>query len=225
MILSQSDSAYSPASYYYLTGLMARSLGSTKLYVNGVPSGSASFTVNNALADHEITPFKIGCGKSRYRSEFAYYADGEIDEVRVENVCRSADWVKLCYENQKASQTLVTLGTNIPLASVSKNKSERFGQLLTLGRLGKGITIRYVVPAGIMERVILSLFDSYGRMVWQSRYVGAASSAGVHEEFWTGHDSQNRRVSSGLYIVRLSMYDVAQQQAVVVRSPLVYISK
>jgi len=32
---------------------------------------------------------------------------GEMDEVRISNVERSADWVKLSYENQKPNQTLV----------------------------------------------------------------------------------------------------------------------
>ncbi len=32
---------------------------------------------------------------------------GDLDEVRISNVARSADWVKLQYENQKPLQTLV----------------------------------------------------------------------------------------------------------------------
>lgn len=34
---------------------------------------------------------------------------GIIDEVRVENIERSADWIKLCYENQSQFQKLVTI--------------------------------------------------------------------------------------------------------------------
>ena len=32
---------------------------------------------------------------------------GDLDEVRISNVARSADWVRLQYENQKPLQTLV----------------------------------------------------------------------------------------------------------------------
>ncbi len=38
------------------------------------------------------------------------YFSGMLDEVRIENVTRSADWVKLCYVNQKTGQALLTLG-------------------------------------------------------------------------------------------------------------------
>jgi hypothetical protein len=34
---------------------------------------------------------------------------GRMDELRISNVVRSADWIKLCYENQKTSQSLVTI--------------------------------------------------------------------------------------------------------------------
>ena len=37
----------------------------------------------------------------------SYDFAGDIDEVRVSRVARSADWIKLEYENQKAQQTLV----------------------------------------------------------------------------------------------------------------------
>ena len=35
---------------------------------------------------------------------------GDIDEVRISKVARSADWVRLEYENQKPLQTLVGSG-------------------------------------------------------------------------------------------------------------------
>ncbi len=37
------------------------------------------------------------------------YFHGGIEEVRISRVARSEAWVRLCYENQKPSQTLVTL--------------------------------------------------------------------------------------------------------------------
>jgi len=36
------------------------------------------------------------------------FLHGVLDEMRVESTARSADWMKLCYENQKEHQTLVT---------------------------------------------------------------------------------------------------------------------
>jgi hypothetical protein len=36
------------------------------------------------------------------------YLNGILDEVQICNITASPDWVRLCYENQKASQTLIT---------------------------------------------------------------------------------------------------------------------
>jgi hypothetical protein len=36
-----------------------------------------------------------------------YYFGGKIDEVRVSSTALSADWIKLCYMNQKESDMLV----------------------------------------------------------------------------------------------------------------------
>jgi hypothetical protein len=34
---------------------------------------------------------------------------GTMDEVRIENIARSSDWVKLCYMNQKIDNQLVVI--------------------------------------------------------------------------------------------------------------------
>jgi hypothetical protein len=44
----------------------------------------------------------IGC-----RGGSTMYFPGYIDEIRVSKTNRSADWIKLEYQNQKQSQTLV----------------------------------------------------------------------------------------------------------------------
>jgi hypothetical protein len=38
--------------------------------------------------------------------------DGFLDEVRQENVVRSADWIKLCYETQRTTQHTVQVGSS-----------------------------------------------------------------------------------------------------------------
>ncbi len=37
----------------------------------------------------------------------AYFFDGAIDEIRVEHLQRSPEWIKLCYENQRLAQRLI----------------------------------------------------------------------------------------------------------------------
>ncbi len=42
-----------------------------------------------------------------YSDAWGNHYGGIIDEVRIESYIRSADWVKLCYKNQKSSETLI----------------------------------------------------------------------------------------------------------------------
>ena len=71
-----------------------------KLYVNGIQE------TNTSLRTGTITPntVPITFGKSNYSSN---YFDGILDELCLSGVARDANWIKLCYENQKAGQLMV----------------------------------------------------------------------------------------------------------------------
>lgn len=74
--------------------------GNSRIYVNGVLDGvsttpAAPLTIKS--------PARLWIGGWYHNYNFV----GDIDEVRVSKVERSADWVKLEYENQKPHQTLV----------------------------------------------------------------------------------------------------------------------
>ena len=71
--------------------------GSSRVYVNGQPDGTNSVTLTMA------NPVRMWIGGWYNNYSFV----GEIDEVRVSKVARSANWIKLQYENQKPLQTLV----------------------------------------------------------------------------------------------------------------------
>ena len=71
---------------------------SAHLFANGVEVGFGN-TYAYATAD---TIGQIGFAKGG-----DYYCKGTIDEARIENTARSADWIKLCYMNQKAVDALV----------------------------------------------------------------------------------------------------------------------
>ena len=74
--------------------------GDSRLYVNGVLDGVNS-QPRPPLAIESPSRLYLGGWYNRYRFV------GDMDEVRVSKVARSADWVKLQYENQKPMQTLV----------------------------------------------------------------------------------------------------------------------
>lgn len=74
--------------------------GESKVYVNGVLDG-VSTTKDSPLSIKNPARMYLGGWYNTYRFV------GDIDEVRISKVTRSADWVKLQVENQKPLQTLV----------------------------------------------------------------------------------------------------------------------
>ncbi|MEI6533916.1 MAG: DUF2341 domain-containing protein, partial [Verrucomicrobiaceae bacterium] len=71
--------------------------GVTRIYVDGQPDNSANVTMNLPATSR----MWIGGWYNNY--SFA----GDMDEVRISSVARSANWIKMEYENQKPLQTLV----------------------------------------------------------------------------------------------------------------------
>lgn len=74
--------------------------GESKVYVDGVLDG-VSTSSGSPLSIRSPARMYLGGWYNTYRFV------GELDEVRISKVVRSADWVKLQYENQKPLQTLV----------------------------------------------------------------------------------------------------------------------
>ena len=73
--------------------------GNSRIYVNGVLDGVST---NPAAPLAVKSPARMWIGGWYDDYDFV----GDIDEVRTSKVARSADWVKLQYENQKPLQTL-----------------------------------------------------------------------------------------------------------------------
>lgn len=74
--------------------------GDSRVYVNGALAGSSTST-GAPLAIKSPARMYVG----GWYNNFKFV--GDIDEVRISKVTRSADWVRLQYENQKPLQTLV----------------------------------------------------------------------------------------------------------------------
>ena len=80
--------------------VVAYSQREMRLYVNGVLDGSSRFTLRVPKSVYMRIGKRYNDGK-----RFCWY--GDVDEVRISRVARSADWIKMQYENQKPMQTLV----------------------------------------------------------------------------------------------------------------------
>ncbi len=74
--------------------------GNCRIYVNGALEGTS--TKNGSFLAIK-SPARLWLGGWYNNYDFV----GDIDEVRISKVVRSADWIRLQYENQKHLQTLV----------------------------------------------------------------------------------------------------------------------
>lgn len=98
--------------------------GEGKIYIDGRLEGSARRKLDIK------SPVKLWLGGWNHDYDFV----GELDEVRVSRVARSADWVRLEYENQKPMQTLVgpivrsgkDFSVSPSVATVAEGKSVKF---------------------------------------------------------------------------------------------------
>ncbi|MCH2181096.1 MAG: DUF2341 domain-containing protein [Mariniblastus sp.] len=101
--------------------------GEPKLYINGQLDGETN---------HRATPLAINRPARMWIGGWYnhYQYEGQIDEVRISNVTRSADWLKLQYENQKPLSTAVghpvRPGNRLAVvpgrATVAENGEQRF---------------------------------------------------------------------------------------------------
>ena len=101
------DIAFSDTSgWNYAVGVLtdAGTSPSGTLYLNGNSVGTDTGTETNRTSWD--TDLRIGqCGADQRR------LDGLVDEVRVSNIARSAEWIKTCYNNQYSPSTFCSVGS------------------------------------------------------------------------------------------------------------------
>ena len=124
--------------------------GDSRIYINGELNASAK-TKDAPLAIKNPSRLYIGGWYNNYNFI------GDLDEVRVSKVTRSADWVKLQHENQKAQQTLVgpivqpgnTFAVSPASATVDEAKNATF-----TAQAGGAQKIYWVLKSAGAERVV-----------------------------------------------------------------------
>ncbi len=95
---------YSPGQWDHIVGTYDFQSHTGRLYRNGALKVSAVNTDGRGV-DNLSMLLTFG----RYSGGTSEYFNGDADELRVSSLARSADWIKLEYENQKANQSLITL--------------------------------------------------------------------------------------------------------------------
>ncbi len=105
VILSQTDGGFAmvdsnahitTGEWLYIAGALDGATGTLTLYLNGVAHNSTTGVGPITAADGNLV-----LGSVSYGTEF--YLDGILDEVRISDTGRSADWIKASYNNQKAN--------------------------------------------------------------------------------------------------------------------------
>jgi hypothetical protein len=113
--------------------------GEARLYVNGVLDNSSTAGSMNIPS-----PVQMSVGGFGRRYDFA----GDLDEVRVSKVTRSADWIKLEYENQKPTQSLV---------GILAKPGDAFAVLPDRVKVDEGKSVTVSAQAGGAQKVYWTL--------------------------------------------------------------------
>lgn len=93
------DQDYEPGDWYHLVGVVDRSAGTVKLYLNGEEKGTGEFTANAPTRKYEKVTWKIGMASPGSPS-YAWPAKGLVDDARIYSKALSAAEVKGLYEGK-----------------------------------------------------------------------------------------------------------------------------
>jgi hypothetical protein len=86
--------------WYYIVGV--KSPTHVRTYINGEEVGTPQS--HPGVMDKDPMNLRMGVGN------YPGYFDGTIDEVRISNVARSAEWIKTCYNNQSSPASFYSVG-------------------------------------------------------------------------------------------------------------------
>ncbi|WP_238397472.1 DUF2341 domain-containing protein [Anatilimnocola aggregata] len=139
-----------------------------RIYINGQLDGSAKPLLNIK------SPGRLWLGGWYHNYDFV----GDLDEVRVSQVARSADWVRLQYENQKPQQSLVGLlvqpGAEFSVSESKLKIAEGRGQTLT-AKVGGAQKVFWILKSGEEETIVatdrLSVPFLAGRVVGDQQQI------------------------------------------------------
>ncbi|MFX0145971.1 MAG: LamG-like jellyroll fold domain-containing protein, partial [Candidatus Hodarchaeota archaeon] len=104
-----------------------------RIYIDGIPD-PANLTKLNNIETALPYPFRIGHGDHPEGVPWSYPWLGQIDEVRISNIGRSADWIATEYNNHYNPNSFYTIGSQIgddttppDITINSPNPNELFG--------------------------------------------------------------------------------------------------
>jgi hypothetical protein len=169
-----------------------------ELYLDGVRVDFGIVSTASTNNRQEAIQVVIGAEPTS-ATAFRRYFIGVLDELRMANTARSAEWVKLEYENQKAGATMVQLLDTVPVSISPKLLATEAG--FTAKASGNGLVFRIQDQGAHKARV--TLVDMYGRTVW-SRLSDIRNAQAVS---WDGRTTSGQSASQGVYAARVTLLD------------------
>jgi hypothetical protein len=177
----------------------------TKMWINNSASG-IGFTANHQ-------PASVGNSSNVYIGRLhnvERFMRGGVDEVRVSNVERTDDWLRLDYATQRPGAVAVTVGP-VPVVAIASGAANASRASI----VAMGSSVRFLLPEG-MTGAKVSIVDLSGREVWSS-----VTAAGVRELVWNGAASTGNRAPPGGYVARVSLPRDGSNREVVTESRVV----
>lgn len=103
--VSASLSGIADNTWHHFVGCISGTLGSIRL--NGSEIGEGAVVALTRTTDELVLGRYSGFGGG-------YYFGGKMDEVRISNVLRSAQWLNTEYNNQNSPSTFMSVGSELP---------------------------------------------------------------------------------------------------------------
>ncbi|MBN2188558.1 MAG: DUF2341 domain-containing protein, partial [Chitinispirillaceae bacterium] len=159
--------------------------GTLNLYLDGVRQSATATGTPVPTGDYATIGRRAG------NLDNGYFM-GDIDEVRFSSAARSAEWIKLCFENQKPNQTLVTFTTG----DTEDYATWPYSQKIYINTAGNGASIAgTVIGFPLLFRLNPSTFKGFASTLAGGADVRFASSGGAHLPYeierWIDGNSNN----------------------------------
>ncbi|MHA2380464.1 MAG: DUF2341 domain-containing protein [Candidatus Thorarchaeota archaeon] len=118
--IAQTVTTYDPQNWYHLVGVVSKTSGFTKIYVNGVLEDTDTWTPGSTAHNYLTTTMKFAIanpGAAIYR----WCLDGKLDEMRVSNTDRSSSWIAAEFANQNDPYSFYSIGAETSLQPIEFN--------------------------------------------------------------------------------------------------------
>ena len=148
--VSQSTNTVSTGAWHHVAASYTTADNKFKIYLDGSEVSYSTQTAGSGTSDTD-TCFSIGDAcLNNYNGNFY----GKLDEVKISNVVRSADWITTEYNNQSNPSVYLRIGGQEQLVSLN---SWKYKKQITINKTMVANTTQYAFPVYITESSDTSL--------------------------------------------------------------------